>query len=209
VLKSIPPFAAATAGAEAINGLAGRTSRCVEFEIDIHHIRMAARRVNSGARQPRTPEGQAHAKAHKWYVDAIAVSAPNCAAPGESEGPPRMRGGGRLLHGLAIAALAAVALAVSVLVVSTDSLEPKERAAMLTTCNRLGGNDRALCRQVVDDLNVGANTKRSCLQAMTAMLQGSTWARVKDLPPTLTCRYGLGRAGYPVQDVVQRLTGAK
>ena len=115
----------------------------------------------------------------------------------------------RPLHVLAVCALAAVALGVSVIVVSTDTLEPKERGAMLTTCNRLAGNDRALCHQVVDDPNVSANTKRSCLHAMTAMLHGSPWARVKDLPPTLTCRYGLGRAGYPVQDVVQRLTGAR
>ena len=115
----------------------------------------------------------------------------------------------RLKHVLAIAALAVVSLVVSVLVVSTDNLEPKERAAMLSTCNRIDGNDRALCHQVVDDANVNANTKRSCLHAMTAMLQGSTWARVRDTPAALTCRSGLGRAGYPVQDVVRRLTGGK
>lgn len=91
---------------------------------------------------------------------------------------------------------------------SLVSLEPNERATMLTTCKRLQGNDQALCRDVVDDTRVIANYKRSCLEAMTLLLKGTAWARVKSLPPTLTCRYGLLKAGYPVKDIMRRLTGA-
>ena len=64
---------------------------------------------------------------------------------------------------------------------------------MLTTCKRLPGNDQSLCRRVVDDHNVIANYKRSCLEAMTLLLRGSAWARVRSLPPTITCRQGLVR----------------
>jgi hypothetical protein len=79
---------------------------------------------------------------------------------------------------------------------------------MLTTCQRLRGNDQTLCRNVVDDARVIANDKRSCLEAMTLLLKGTTWARVRSLPPTITCRYGLLKAGYPVKDIMRRLTGA-
>ena len=90
---------------------------------------------------------------------------------------------------------------------SLVSLEPNERATMLSTCGRLDGNDRALCRNVVDDHRVVANYKRSCLQAMTLLLQGTTWARVRSLPATLTCREGLAHAGYPVKEILRRLMG--
>jgi len=80
---------------------------------------------------------------------------------------------------------------------------------MLSTCGKLGGNDRALCRDVVDDQRVVANYKRSCLQAMTLLMQGTTWSKVKSLPATFTCREGLARAGYPVKDIMHRLTGAQ
>ena len=56
---------------------------------------------------------------------------------------------------------------------SLVSLEPNERENMLTTCNRLPGNDRSLCRNVVDDHKVVANYKRGCLEAMTALLKGT------------------------------------
>jgi hypothetical protein len=92
---------------------------------------------------------------------------------------------------------------------SLVSLAPQERADMLSACQRLGGDDRALCRSVVEDHRVIANYKRSCLQAMTLMLQGSTWAKVKSLPATLTCREGLAHAGYPVKDIMRKLTGAR
>jgi hypothetical protein len=91
---------------------------------------------------------------------------------------------------------------------SLVSLEPQERQTMLTTCQHLHGSDRALCRNVVDDGRVIANYKRSCLQAMTLLLQGTTWSRVRSLPPTLTCREGLGRAGYPVHEILRRLSGS-
>jgi hypothetical protein len=90
---------------------------------------------------------------------------------------------------------------------SLISLDPHERDTMLSTCGRLGGNDRALCRSVVDDHNVIANYKRSCLEAMTLLMQGSAWSKVKSLPATLTCREGLARAGYPVKDIMRKLTG--
>jgi hypothetical protein len=91
---------------------------------------------------------------------------------------------------------------------SLVSLEPNERATMLTTCQKLRGNDQTLCRDVVDDTRVIANDKRSCLHAMTLLLQGTVWSKVKSLPPTVTCRYGLLKAGYPVKDIMRRLTGA-
>lgn len=91
---------------------------------------------------------------------------------------------------------------------SLVSLEPNERAHMLTTCGRLPGNDQTLCRNVVDDHRVIANYKRSCLHAMTLLLKGTAWDAVKSLPATLTCREGLGKAGYPVKDIMRRLTGA-
>lgn len=90
---------------------------------------------------------------------------------------------------------------------SLVSLEPNERETMLSTCGRLHGNDQALCRNVVDDQRVIANYKRSCLHAMTLLLKGTAWATVQSLPPTLTCREGLGKAGYPVKDIMRRLTG--
>jgi hypothetical protein len=86
-------------------------------------------------------------------------------------------------------------------------LEPGERAAMLNLCLRLHGQDRSLCRQVVDDAQLIANDKRSCLHAMTLLLKGSAWATVKSLPPALTCRAGLTRAGYPVHSILRRLNG--
>jgi hypothetical protein len=90
---------------------------------------------------------------------------------------------------------------------SLISLEPRERAAMLSTCRQLPGNDQRLCRRVVDDSNVIANYKRSCLEAMTLLLSGTAWARVKSLPPTLSCRHGLAQAGYPVREILGRLAG--
>jgi hypothetical protein len=90
---------------------------------------------------------------------------------------------------------------------SLVSLEPNERENMLTTCNRLPGNDRSLCRDVVDDHKVIANYKRGCLEAMTLLLKGTAWATVKSLPAAMSCREGLAHAGYPVGDIMRRLTG--
>lgn len=106
--------------------------------------------------------------------------------------------------GIVVLALTAARPALSY---SLVSLEPNERETMLTTCQRLRGNDQALCRNVVDDKKVIANYKRSCLHAMTLLLQGTAWAAVKSLPATLSCREGLGQAGYPVKDIMRRLTG--
>ena len=86
---------------------------------------------------------------------------------------------------------------------------PHERETILSTCGHLGGSDRALCRSVVDDHHVIANYKRSCLEAMTLLMQGSAWAKVKSLPATLTCREGLARAGYPVKGILHKLMGAR
>lgn len=104
--------------------------------------------------------------------------------------------------GLALAAGPAAAY-------SLVSLEPQERESMLSACQNLRGSDRTLCRDVVEDRRVIANYKRSCLQAMTLLMQGSNWARVKSLRPTLTCREGLVRAGYPVHEIMRRLTGGR
>ena len=90
---------------------------------------------------------------------------------------------------------------------SLVSLEPNERVAMLSTCSKLHGADASLCRNVVDDTKVIANYKRSCLEAMTLLLKGNTWDRIRSMPPTLTCREGLARAGYPVTDIMKRLAG--
>jgi hypothetical protein len=90
---------------------------------------------------------------------------------------------------------------------SLQTLEPHERTAMLRTCMHLDGQQRSLCQQVVDDGHVIANDKRSCFEAMMLLLQGSTWSMVKSVPPTLTCRAGLSRAGYPVRRILQRLSG--
>jgi len=114
-----------------------------------------------------------------------------------------------VIRTLVVGALLALATAGPVSAYSLVSLAPQERETMLSTCGRLGGNDRALCRQVVDDHHVIANYKRSCLEAMTLLLQGSTWAKVKSLPATLTCREGLAQAGYPVKDIMRKLTGAQ
>lgn len=103
--------------------------------------------------------------------------------------------------------MAASLSATPALAYSLVSLEPNERESMLTTCGRLTGNDQTLCRDVVDDVRVIANYKRSCLTAMTLLMKGTTWAAVKSLPATLTCRDGLGKAGYPVKDIMKRLTG--
>ncbi len=90
---------------------------------------------------------------------------------------------------------------------SVRHLEPGERAAMLTACRRLHhGNDRDLCRRIVDDRQLIANAKRSCLWAMTALMQGTAWAKVKSLPATYTCTVSLRRAGYPVSAVLRRLS---
>lgn len=106
-------------------------------------------------------------------------------------------------------ALLALAAAQPASAYSLVSLDPHERATMLSTCGHLGGNDRALCRSVVDDHRVIANYKRSCLEAMTLLMQGSAWAKVRSLPATLTCREGLARAGYPVKEILHKLTGAQ
>lgn len=106
-----------------------------------------------------------------------------------------------------VAVVLSLAAASPALSFSLVSLEPNERENMLTTCNRLPGNDRSLCRNVVDDHKVIANYKRGCLEAMTALLKGSTWALVKSLPATASCRHGLAQAGYPVADIMRRLTG--
>jgi hypothetical protein len=91
--------------------------------------------------------------------------------------------------------------------ISLVSLEPNERENMFTTCNRLLGNDPSLCRNVVDDHKVVANYKRGCLQAMTLLLKGTAWAVVKSMPAAMSCREGLAQAGYPVGDIMRRLTG--
>ena len=90
---------------------------------------------------------------------------------------------------------------------SLVSLEPNEREHMITTCNRLPGNDRVLCHTVVDDHKVIANYKRGCLEAMTLLLKGTAWSVVKSLPAAASCRQGLAQAGYPVGDIMRRLTG--
>jgi hypothetical protein len=115
----------------------------------------------------------------------------------------------RALIVCALLALLALGAARPASAYSLVSLDPHERETMLSTCGRLGGNDRALCRSVVEDHRVIANYKRSCLAAMTLLLQGTTWAKVKSLPATLTCREGLAQAGYPVKDIMHRLTGAR
>ena len=90
---------------------------------------------------------------------------------------------------------------------SLASLEASERDAMLATCKHLPGQDASLCRDVVNDGNMVANYKRSCLLAMKLMLQSSTWATIRSLPPAVTCREGLQRAGYPVTELSRRLAG--
>jgi hypothetical protein len=110
---------------------------------------------------------------------------------------------------LVVCALLVAAAAGPAAAYSLVSLAPQERDMMLSTCGKLGGNDRTLCRDVVDDHRVIANYKRSCLHAMTLLMQGTAWARVKSLPATLTCREGLAQAGYPVKDIMHRLTGAQ
>lgn len=100
--------------------------------------------------------------------------------------------------------LAAVAPAAAAY--SLRHLKPGERTAMLNACRRLQhGEDRDLCRRIVDDPRLIANDKRSCLWAMTALMQGSAWDKVKSLPATYTCTAGLRRAGYPVSAVLRRL----
>jgi hypothetical protein len=121
--------------------------------------------------------------------------------------PAGIPGGRAMRTSIAGAIVGLVLTAAPAAAYSLVSLEPQERASMLNACQRLHGSDRALCRDVVEDHRVIANYKRSCLQAMTLLMQGSTWARVKSLPPTLTCREGLGRAGYPVHQILRRLTG--
>jgi len=78
-----------------------------------------------------------------------------------------------------------------------------ERSMMMATCGRVG-SEGALCRSVVNDARVSMNTKRSCLEAITLILQGTGWSKVRSLPPTLTCESGLGRAGYPVAELLAR-----
>jgi hypothetical protein len=79
---------------------------------------------------------------------------------------------------------------------------------MLATCRQLPSADQSMCRAVVGDDGMSANAKRSCLHAMKAMLQGSTWAQVRSMPDAMTCRAGLTRGGYPVSNISQRLSGA-
>jgi hypothetical protein len=112
----------------------------------------------------------------------------------------------RIIIACAVVVLSLVA-ARPALAYSLVSLEPNERENMLTTCNRLPGNDRSLCRNVVDDQKVIANYKRGCLEAMTLILKGTGWATVKSLPAALSCKQGLLQAGYPVGDIMRRLTG--
>jgi hypothetical protein len=112
----------------------------------------------------------------------------------------------RKFMAFAVVALSLVA-AVPASAISLVTLEPNERENMLTTCNRLPGSDRTLCRNVVDDHKVVANNKRGCLQAMTLLLKGTAWAIVKSMPPAMSCREGLSQAGYPVSDIMRRLTG--
>lgn len=117
--------------------------------------------------------------------------------------------GASVIRIVILGALVAVSLAAAreAVAYSLVSLAPNEREHMLTTCGRLPGNDQTLCRNVVDDQRVIANYKRSCLHAMTLLLKGTAWDAVKSLPATLTCREGLGKAGYPVKDIMRRLTG--
>ena len=91
---------------------------------------------------------------------------------------------------------------------SLTSLDAREVEAMLAMCEQLPGADGSLCRDVVKDERMSANSKRSCLHAMRAMLQGSTWAAVRGLPAAVTCRASLARGGYPVNSIMQRLAGA-
>ena len=56
-----------------------------------------------------------------------------------------------------VAVVLSLAAAAPALSYSLVSLEPNERENMLTTCNRLPGNDRSLCKNVVDDQKVIAN----------------------------------------------------
>jgi len=103
--------------------------------------------------------------------------------------------------------VAATAMPRPAAALSMRYLQPHERVAMLRTCRHLNGRNEALCRRVVDDPEVTANDKRSCLWAMTALLQGSTWQKVKSLPATITCSGGLRRAGYPVRAILRQLNG--
>jgi hypothetical protein len=112
---------------------------------------------------------------------------------------------GAIVCALTLAALAVVARPAAAY--SLVSLEPGERTEMLNTCNRLSGDDQTICRSVVDDGKVVVNYKRSCLEAMTLLLRGTAWSKVKSLPPAMTCREGLALAGYPVQRILRRLAG--
>ena len=103
--------------------------------------------------------------------------------------------------------VAAAAMPRPAAALSMRYLLPRERVAMLRTCRHLNGKNEALCRRVVDDPEVTANDKRSCLWAMTALLQGTAWQKVKSLPATVTCSAGLRRAGYPVRAILRRLNG--
>ena len=115
-----------------------------------------------------------------------------------------------MIRNIMLCALAALALfaARPAMAYSLISLEPNERQHMLTTCGRLPGNDRSLCTRVVDDQNVVANYKRACLEAMTALLRGTAWSIVRSMPAAASCKSGLARSGYPVHEIMQRLTGA-
>ena len=158
------------------------------------------------------PAGAVHHKAGPSLTGA-AIEGRVCGTPGWMPAT----GDARVVRGLAgraalIVTLAAMLVATAGLprpaaALSLLHLAPHERLAMLKTCRHLDGQDEALCRRVVDDPHVIANDKRSCLWAMTALLQGSTWERVKSLPATLTCSAGLRRAGYPVRSILRRLNG--
>jgi hypothetical protein len=102
-----------------------------------------------------------------------------------------------VIRNIMLCALAALALfaARPAFACSLVSLEPNERQHMLTTCSRLPDNDRSLCNRVVDDSNVVANYKRSCLEAMTLLLKGTAWSIVRGMPAAATCRVGLARDG--------------
>lgn len=105
--------------------------------------------------------------------------------------------------------LAPVALGLLALyALSPVSATAGEREMMMATCGKVG-SEASLCRRVVNDVRVNMNYKRSCLRAITLLLEGGAWSRVKSLPETYTCREGLAQAGYPVAEVISRLTGQR
>lgn len=86
-------------------------------------------------------------------------------------------------------------------------LKPGEQTMMVSTCSRLPA-ESTLCRRIANDPRVTVNGKRSCLLAITLLLKGTAWAKLKSLPPTLTCKEDLARAGYPVAEFIARWSRA-